>query len=104
MSMLVCVYVVHIRFGPTIYFVLGSAIGPAIFLAVAGKGNRLLFSGLIVLLNALAYIGVVSGIAATINFMDAGIVEGLIACILVPVLPAALLWLAHKANLRRRST
>ncbi|MDM5177454.1 hypothetical protein PO883_09650 [Massilia sp. DJPM01] len=102
-SMMVGVFFLHIRFGPAIYFLLGSAIGPAIFLAVAGKGNRWLGAGIIVLLNGLAYLAVVSGFAARINYMDGGFAAGMLACILVPLFPAALLWLAHTLAVRRRA-
>ncbi|MDQ1920708.1 hypothetical protein [Massilia pseudoviolaceinigra] len=70
---------------------------------MAGKGNRWLGAGIIVLLNGLAYLAVDSGFAATINYMDGGIVAGMLACILVPLFPAALLWLAHTLAVRRRS-
>ncbi|RSZ60337.1 hypothetical protein HF313_20415 [Massilia atriviolacea] len=96
---LVTVFFGHVLFGPRFYLWGCAPIIPGIYLAVAGKGNRLFFSVLLVLVNAVALAGIAM---LEIEIDKLGVIGGLLVCILVVLWPAALLWLAHTLNTRRR--
>lgn len=98
---LVTAFFGHVFFGPRFYLWIGSAIIPGIYLAVAGKGNRLFFSALLVLVNAIAFAGIAM-LKIDVGMDRLGVVGGIGICILLVLWPAALLWLAHTLNVRRR--
>jgi hypothetical protein len=98
---LVTVFFAHILFGPSFYFWIWPAIIPGIYLAVAGKGNRVFFSALLALVNVIAFVGIAM-LKIDIDIDKLGVVGGLLVCILFVLWPALLLWLAHTLNIRQR--
>lgn len=99
--MLILGVVIPLQFilAPGIYFLGFQAMPVAICLAVAGKGNRLLFSGVLVVVGVL-------GVAALAALTRSGLADHNIAAGLFlfgagPLLPALLMWLAHLLKMRR---
>ncbi|NHZ91277.1 hypothetical protein F2P45_19990 [Massilia sp. CCM 8733] len=90
----------HVFFGTSFYFWVWSTIIPGMLLAVAGKGNRLFFAALLVLVNAIAFAGL--GLLE-IDSNAIGVFSGMLICILVVLWPALLFWLAHTLNMRQRT-
>ncbi|NHZ65309.1 hypothetical protein [Massilia genomosp. 1] len=98
--LLVTAYFMLVKLGGGIFLVVGSAISPGIMLAVAGKGNRWLFSAILFLASVLGFAAVVG--MSSLGNMTMGLVPCLLWCIAVSLWPALLLWVAHWLNRRRR--
>ncbi|NHZ94140.1 hypothetical protein [Massilia sp. CCM 8734] len=94
--MLVTAYFMLAKLGGGIFLVVGSAISPGIMLAVAGKGNRWLFSAIFFLASALGLALIVG--MPRFSDMTMGLVPCLLWCIGVSLWPALLLWIAHSLN------
>ncbi|NHZ44276.1 hypothetical protein [Massilia aquatica] len=90
----------HVFFGTDFYFWVWSTIIPGALLAVAGKGHRLFFTALLVLVNAIAFAAIA---LLEIDRNAIGVFSGLLICVLVVLWPALLFWLAHTLNTRRRT-
>lgn len=98
--MLLTAYFLLVSGGEQVYFVAWSAISPGIVLAVAGKGNRWLFSAILLLWNVLVYAAVAWRSGS--DTLAIGLVPCLLWCVAVALWPALLLWIAHSLNRRRR--
>lgn len=96
--LLVTAYFMLLKWDGVIFFVGWSAVSPGIMLAVAGKGNRWLFSAVLFLASVLGLALIVG--MPSLGKMTMGLVSCLLWCIAVSLWPALLLWGAHSINRR----
>lgn len=87
--------------GGAIFLIVCAATGPAIMFAVAGKGNRLLYLAIVLVLNALLY-PAVSWVVKT-DLTKLGLIPGLLWCISTSLCSPLFLWIAHSLNRHRRA-
>lgn len=87
--------------GGVIFPIVCAAIGPAIMFAVAGKGNRLMFLAIVVLLNVLL-VPAVSWVLRT-DSREMSLISGLLWCISTALCSPLFLWIAHSLNRHRRA-